>query len=261
MKNRRRIVSIMLSVMILLTACGAYADDDDTIRAGILVWKYSDTYGSAVRKAMKKYAKKIGDANGVTIKLEMQDGNDDQATQNNQADVMFASGKDIVVINLCDASAGGYIVDLAMKSESPVLFYNLEPTDSSIIRKTNSIFIGTKPEEAGIKQAEILDELYRKNPSAIDKNGDGQIDYLMFMGPANNLEAIARTKYSVETAEELGYKMHPLVQSQICDWDAARAQEAMQAQIAAIGADKINGGIGTIQGVVIGSIIEFRRFC
>ncbi len=33
--------------------------------------------------------------------------------------------------------------------------------------------------------------------------------------------------------------MNPLVSNQVCNWDTATAQEAMQAQIAALGEDKI----------------------
>ena len=74
------------------TATEAAADGKTELNIGVLVWKYSDTYGSSVRVAMDKYAKEIGAEKGLTINLEMQDGNDDQATQNNQADVMFAAG-------------------------------------------------------------------------------------------------------------------------------------------------------------------------
>ncbi len=240
MKTRIFICSIISAILFSLCSCSTYGygKDDDTIRIGVLVWKYSDTYGSAVRRAMKKYVAEF-EKKGIKIKLEMQDGNDDQATQNNQADVMFASGKDVVIINICDVGAGSYIKDLAMASDVPIIFYNLEPEDSSVITDTSSLYIGTKAEEAGIKQGEIFDELYKENPSSIDKNGDGVIDYLMFMGPANNVEAIARTKYSIDTATELGYSMNPLSNDQICNWDTATAQEAMQAQIAALGAENI----------------------
>lgn len=199
---------------------------------GVLVWKYSDTYGSSVRTAIDKYA---GDAG---LKMEMQDGNDDQATQNNQADVMFAADKDLIVINLCDTSAGQYLVDLAKQNEVPILFYNKEPNDSEMIKGANSIFIGTKPEEAGIMQGEILADLVAANPK-IDKNGDGKFQYLMFEGEVNNAEAIARTKYSVDTAVEKGLDMVNLSEIQVANWDTAKANEMMTAQIAAIGAENI----------------------
>lgn len=216
----------------------AAAAGKDEVNIGVLVWKYSDTYGSSVRVAMEKYAEEIGAKLGVKVNLEMQDGNDDQATQNNQADVMFASGKDLIIINLCDTSAGQYLADLGNQYGVPFFFYNKEPNDSSLVTDNNSIFIGTKPEEAGIMQGEILAELLEKNPE-IDKNGDGKINYIEFMGEPNNAEAIARTEYSAKRAIELGVDLNEMVETQVCMWDTAKAQDAMTALIPSLGVENM----------------------
>ena len=86
-------------------------------------------------------------------------------------------------------------------------------------------------------QGEILADLYAADPS-IDKSGDGVLQYIMFMGEANNPEAIARTRYSVETAEAKGLKMEQLGQTLVCNWDQAQANDAMVATWASFG-DKI----------------------
>ena len=210
------------------TATEAAADGKTELNIGVLVWKYSDTYGSSVRVAMDKYAKEIGAEKGLTINLEMQDGNDDQATQNNQADVMFAAGKDHIIINLCDTSAGQYLVDLAKQYNVPISFYNKEPVDSSIVTGSNSIFVGTKPEEAGIMQGEILADLYAANPERVDKNGDGKVMTLEFEGEINNPEAIARTEYSLSTAIERGVPCEMMTENQVANWDTAKEQEMMK---------------------------------
>ena len=202
------------------TATEAAADGKTELNIGVLVWKYSDTYGSSVRVAMDKYAKEIGAEKGLTINLEMQDGNDDQATQNNQADVMFAAGKDHIIINLCDTSAGQYLVDLAKQYNVPISFYN-------------------KPEEAGIMQGEILADLYAANPERVDKNGDGKVATLEFEGEINNPEAIARTEYSLSTAIEKGVPCEMMTENQVANWDTAKAQEMMTAQIASLGVENI----------------------
>ena len=221
------------------TATEAAADGKTELNIGVLVWKYSDTYGSSVRVAMDKYAKEIGAEKGLTINLEMQDGNDDQATQNNQADVMFAAGKDHIIINLCDTSAGQYLVDLAKQYNVPISFYNKEPVDSTIVTGSNSIFVGTKPEEAGIMQGEILADLYAADPSRVDKNGDGKVATLEFEGEINNPEAIARTEYSLSTAIEKGVPCEMMTENQVANWDTAKAQEMMTAQIASLGVENI----------------------
>lgn len=221
------------------TVAEAAAEGKSEVNIGVLVWKYSDTYGSSVRVAMEKYAEELGNEYGVKVNLEMQDGNDDQATQNNQADVMFASGKDLIIINLCDTSAGQYLVDLAKQNNVPFFMYNKEPNDSALITDNGSIFIGTKPEEAGIMQGEILADLYKADPDKVDKNGDGKVAFLEFEGEVNNAEAIARTEYSESTAVEQGVPLERLAENQVANWDTGKAQEMMVAQIAALGVENI----------------------
>ena len=202
------------------------------LNIGVLVWKYDDAYGSTVRSAMEKYATEIGGEMGIKINLDMQDANDSMATQLEQATVMFAQKPDFVIINLAEVASGQQLVDLAHENDVPFLFYNKEPVDSAILE--GSIFVGTTPREAGDMQGEILAELVAADP-AIDLNGDGKLQYLMFMGEANNPEAIARTKYSVDTAVANGVVLEQLGETLVCDWDQAKAQEAMTAAFASYG--------------------------
>jgi methyl-galactoside transport system substrate-binding protein len=210
------------------------------LRFGVLVWKFDDAYGSTVRAAMEKYAKELGDELGYNITLEMQDANDSMATQLEQATIMFASKPDLVIINLAEVASGMSLVELAQEHDVPFLVYNKEPsaeTVQDVIVKPGSIFIGTTPREAGDMQGEILADLYKADPS-IDKSGDGVLQYVMFMGEPNNPEAIARTKYSVDTAIANGVKLEQLGETMVCNWDQAQAQDAMTASFASNG-DKI----------------------
>jgi methyl-galactoside transport system substrate-binding protein len=207
------------------------------LKIGVLVWKFDDAYGSTVRQAMLKYAQQIGQERGIKINLELQDANDTMATQIDQATIMFASKPDFVIINLAEVASGMSLVNLALENKVPFLFYNKEPTPETIqstVIDTKSIFIGTSPREAGDMQGEILADLYKQDKS-IDKNGDGVLSYVMFMGEPNNPEAIARSRYSVETAEKNGLKLKQLGQTLVCNWDQAQAQEAMTATFAQYG--------------------------
>ncbi|HKM44856.1 MAG TPA: galactose ABC transporter substrate-binding protein, partial [Dysgonamonadaceae bacterium] len=211
--------------------------EKEKIRVGVLVWKYDDTYGSTVRQAIEKYAKELGDAAGVEIELDMQDGKDDQATQNDQATVMLANEPDVMVVNLVDVAAGQSIIDMIKPYEIPTIFYNKEPTDSAVITEYShkSIFIGTDIAQAGVMQGDLLSKIWEENPQ-YDRNGDGVCQYLMFQGEPNNPEAIARTEYSVKQAEEQGMTMD-LVNGEIivANWDTASAQDQMNATWANLG--------------------------
>lgn len=201
----------------------------DTLNIGVLVWKFDDTYGSSVRSAMTKYAEELGAQMGVKVNLDMQNGNDDQAIQNDQAVVLLEKDLDCLVINLCDTSAGQSIVDQAVAKGIPIVFYNKEPNDPALVTNAKSIFIGTRAEEAGKMQGEILKSLWDASP-AYDRNSDGKVQYLQFKGDPNNIEAIARTEYSVKQAEASGLVMDQVNgEDLVANWDTVKAQDAMTA--------------------------------
>ncbi len=207
------------------------------LNIGVLVWKYDDTYGSTVRAAMEKYAVELGAELGYDISLNMQDANDDFPTQLNQATIMFAEKPDFVIINLAEVQNGMPLVELAKENDVPFLFYNKEPSEDTVqqvIVDSGSIFVGTTPREAGDMQGEILADLFAADPS-IDTNGDGVLQYLMFMGEPQNPEAIARSQYSVETAIANGVQLEQLGETMVCNWDQQQAMDAMTSAWARFG--------------------------
>ena len=90
----------------LLLACGmamsmvpVQAEEaKDEINLGVLIYKFDDTYISTVRAAIEKYAEEAD----VTINLDMQDAQGDQAKQNDQMDILVEKDLDAVLINCVD---------------------------------------------------------------------------------------------------------------------------------------------------------------
>jgi len=238
MKKLAAIFLVMALALSMVAVASAADKTELDIRA--LIWKYDDTYGSTVRAGMEKYAKEFAEELGLTINLTMYDAADDMAKQVEQATALVGDKPDFVIINIAEVASGQQLVDMFTEAGIPFLFYNKEPTEETrqgVLIDSGTIFIGTTPREAGDMQGEILADLYAADPS-IDKNGDGVLQYIMFMGEANNPEAIARTRYSVETAEANGLTLEQLGQTLVCDWDQARANDAMVATWASFG-DKI----------------------
>lgn len=257
----KKLVALLLALVMVFGLSAAFAEElPEELNIGVLVWKFDDTYGSTVRAAMLKYAEEIGSEMGIKINLELQDANDDMAKQIEEATVMFASNPDAVIVNLAEVASGMSIVEIAQANDVPFLFYNKEPsveTVESVVVETGSIFIGTTPREAGDMQGEILADLYAADPS-IDKNGDGVLQYVMFMGEPNNPEAIARTQYSVETAEAKGLKLEQLGETLVCNWDQAQAQDAMTATFANFG-DQIEVVFGNNDMMCLGAVAALNQ--
>ncbi|MEA4897678.1 galactose ABC transporter substrate-binding protein [Bacillota bacterium Meth-B3] len=258
MKKFLAILFVLIMALSVFSVASAEEKKELDIRG--LIWKYDDTYGSTVRAAMEKYAKEIGDELGLTVKLTMYDAADDMAKQVEQATALVGEKPDFVIINLAEVASGQQLVDMFKGAGIPFLFYNKEPsaeTVQSVVVDSGSIFIGTTPREAGDMQGEILADMYKADPS-IDKNGDGVLQYIMFMGEPNNPEAIARSQYSVETAIANGLKMEQLGQTLVCNWDQTQALDAMTSTWASFG-DKIEVVFANNDMMAMGAVAALQQ--
>ena len=231
----KKLFAMLLVLAMALGCTAAFAEQTEyDIRA--LIWKYDDTYGSSVRQAMMAAAEEIGKELGITINLTMYDAADDMAKQVEQATILVTDKPDFVIINLAEVASGQQLVDMFTDAGIPFLFYNKEPsaeTVQSVVVDSGSIFIGTTPREAGDMQGEILADMWAEDTS-IDRNGDGMLQFVEFMGEPNNPEAIARTQYSEETAIALGVPLDPVLEDPIvANWDSTQANDRMTATWAA----------------------------
>ena len=223
----RRLLAVLLAALMAMSMISMAAAQDKTeLDMRALIWKYDDTYGSTVRAAMDKWAAIYSEELGIQINLTMYDAADDMAKQIEHATLICGEKPDFVIINLAEVANGKILVDMFQEAGIPFLFYNKQPAEETVqevLVDTGTIFIGTLARQAGDMQGEILADLVAADPS-IDKNGDGKLQYVMLKGEANNDEAIARTRYSVETAEANGLVMEQLGDTLVCNWDQAQAQ-------------------------------------
>ena len=226
----KKLLALVLALALCLGCAAALAEGKSEYNVDVLVWKFDDTYGSTVRQGMMKWAEIVGEELGVTINLKMYDAGDDMAKQVEQADLAVSDAPDFVIINLAEPAGGQTLVDKFTAAGIPFLFYNIPPSEETyddVVKTPGSFFVGTLPREAGDMQGEILADLWEADPAAIDRNGDGTIQFVEFKGVANNPEAIARTQYSEETARELGVPMEMVTDIIVADWDTTKANDAM----------------------------------
>ena len=228
----KKLLVLALALILALGCVSALAEEElpESLDIRVLVWKYDDTYGSTVRAAMEKWAEYYSEEMGIDIQLTMYDAADDIGKQIEQATMVCSQGCDFVIINLAEVSNGAALTTMFQEAGIPFLFYN----EQEVLVDTGTIFIGTLARQAGDMQGQILYDLYTADNS-IDRNGDGKLQYVMLMGEPQNDEAIARSQYSVETAEALGLEMEQIGETLVCNWDQAQAQDAINALWAAEG--------------------------
>ncbi len=220
--------SAALLTMSTLVACGNSDSEEGSDssgsgeKIGVAFYKYDDTYISSVRQALEDASK--GEKN---VELLLNDSKGDQATQNDQIDVLIQKGVKVLLVNVVDTGAAQTVIDKASAADIPVIFFNREPDADVLAGYDKARFVGTRPEEAGVIQGEMVAELWKAD-KALDKNGDGVLSYVMLMGDADNPEAIARTKFSVSTIKDAGIEVKEIGQ-QVANWDADKANTAVSA--------------------------------
>lgn len=199
-------VCILISVPIFVTSCSGGGQAD----VHVFYYTYSDPYISNVRSELDKMLDEAG------ISYQDYDGNGNQTTQTEQIQTAITSGAKAIIVNIVNTGsddAAASIVKLAKNADIPVIFFNREVSDNVVNSYDKCAFVGTDAKEAGVLQGEMIGEYVAKNFEKLDINGDGEISYILFKGEEGNNEAIYRTKYSVDDANEILARegLNPLV--------------------------------------------------
>lgn len=263
MKKVKKILTMaMATVMVTasLVGCGGNSgaskggdtSKGDKIKVGVCLYKFDDTYISTVRQSLEK----LQSENSDKVEFTFYDGKGDQATQNDSIDTLLQKDVDLLLVNLVDTGAAPTVIDKIKAAEKPVVLFNREPSADAIKAYDKAIFVGTNAKEAGVMQGEIVSKVWEKDKAAIDKNGDGILQYVMLKGEPDNPEAVARTQYSVSTLNDKGVKTEELA-LQVCNWDQALAQNATEAWFSKFG-DKIEAVIANNDGMAQGAIAALQ---
>ncbi len=222
---KKKILAVLMTVALaatMLAGCGdtgnndskagedaskvvdAAADKADLSSANVAVFYYtfSDTYIASVRTALDKKLDELG------VTYQDYDSNSNQTTQNEQIDTAIQTGATLLIVNIVTSGsvdASQAIVDKASAAGVPVIFFNraVEGNDDEgkvLGSYDKCAFVGTDAPEAGHMQGAMIGQYLLDNYDAVDLNGDGVIQYAMFMGQLGNVEAIYRTQYGVEDA-------------------------------------------------------------
>ncbi len=263
MKKVKKLLAMAVATIMVtasLVGCGSKATNggsgdastEGKVKVGVCLYKFDDTYISTVRQNLEK----IQEENSDKVEFIFYDGKGDQATQNDSIDTLIQKDVDLLLVNLVDTGAAPTVIDKIKAAEKPVVLFNREPSAESIKAYDKAIFVGTNAQEAGVMQGKILTDLWNKDSKAVDKNGDGVLQYVMLKGEPDNPEAVARTEYSVSTLNDNGIKTEELA-LQVCNWQQDLAQNATEAWLSRFG-DEIEAVISNNDGMAQGAIAALQ---
>lgn len=203
-------------------------------KVGVCIYQFSDNFMTLFRTEMENYLVELGfNADNITI----QDGANDQATQSNQIDAFIADGVDVLIINPVNSSSAATITDKVVAAGIPLVYINREPDASEEERweaeEWDVTYVGCDARQSGTMQGELIADL---GLEAIDKNGNGKVDYIMIEGDPENVDAKYRTEFSVAALEDAGFEVNCL-DDQVGNWDQATAQQLVANSLSQYGDD------------------------
>ncbi len=204
-------------------------------KVGISIYKFDDNFMTLYRTELERYlTEELGfKKENITI----QDGKGDQAEQTNQIQNFIASGVDVMILNLVQASSAPQVTDMCKDAGIPVVYINREPDTAEEERWASdgisATYVGADARQSGTYQGEEIVETANKG----DINGDGKVSYIMVQGDPENVDAQYRTEFSVKALTDAGLEVEELL-LQRGDWDQAKGQQIVQDALTQFG-DKI----------------------
>lgn len=258
----KKLLVLMLALVMVLSVVGCGAKDsgeeatdasgeekvEEMPKIGVTIYKYDDNFMSFVRRAITKSSE--GKA-----EVLMNDSQNNQATQNDQVDMMIAKGVKSLAINLVDPQAAPAIIKKAKEAELPVVFFNKEPTLEALESYEKTWYVGTASKEAGIIQGEMIAKMWKDHPEW-DKNEDGVLSYVLLKGEPGHPDAEARTKFAVKTIKDAGIEVEEL-ELQTGMWDSVKAKELTDAWLSKHG-DAIEFVIANNDGMALGALQSLK---
>lgn len=225
----------------------APASAQDVGTLGVAFRRFDDTHLTNIRNAIEERAAK----DGVTV--DCVDCQSSQTTINDKVDMFLTKQYKAIGVTIQESSSGSTIIKKAKDAGNvPLVFFTNELFPEDQASYENCYFVGAIASDSGTMQGSIIADYWEANKSTMDRNGDGILQYAMITGDLGTVDALHRTKYSIEELKNRGIQVEEVAQDTAM-WDRVKGQEKMQAFLAAHG-DKIEAVFANNDDMALGAI-------
>ena len=247
---KKKLLSVLMAAVMVagvggVGAAQVKADDEKILGAGI--YSASDNFNSYIGKA-------ITNACDGIFKTNIEDGQNDQSTQNNQVDTMLAKGASAVAVSVCDVTAAPTLIQKCKDAGNvPIIFFNKEITDYDVINSYENAYqvTSTAGDYGASIQAQMVIDYWKEHPE-MDKNGDGKLQLVYLMGDPGHTASQPRCDYLKSTIEDAGIEIDLLAEDTGM-WVTATAKEKMDAWVSKYG-DEIECCVAGNDAMALGAL-------
>lgn len=249
------IIALLLSVLLVFGIAGCaftHQKETSTLRIGVALYSMDDTFISSVMQNLERLAQKAEAEQGRKINLSFADGTSNQTTQMEQVDRFLSKGCDILCVNIVDRTVAAVLIDKVESAGIPLIFFNRQPVAEDIDYRNQVYYVGSNAQESGMMQGQLVVEAWRKDPSRLDRNRDGILQYVMLEGEPGHQDSLLRTEYSVKALTNAGIVVEKLA-GDAANWNRGQAAARMQQWIAEFG-DRIEVVFSNNDDMALGAI-------
>lgn len=247
---KKKLLSVLMAAVMVagvggVGAAQVKADDEKILGTGI--YSASDNFNSYIGKA-------ITNACDGIFKTNIEDGQNDQSTQNNQVDTMLAKGASAVAVSVCDVTAAPTLIQKCKDAGNvPIIFFNKEITDYDVINSYENAYqvTSTGGDYGASIQAQMVIDYWKEHPE-MDKNGDGKLQLVYLMGDPGHTASQPRCDYLKSTIEDAGIEIDLLAEDTGM-WVTATAKEKMDAWVSKYG-DEIECCVAGNDAMALGAL-------
>ncbi|MBR4719410.1 MAG: galactose ABC transporter substrate-binding protein [Lachnospiraceae bacterium] len=223
-------VAILVCPALLLTGCKTYNNTQaKQIKIAVLTYDEYDTFVDGMTKYMTKWCRQKEKEDGIRITIDVVGAKKSQLAQNDQAQKFITGNYDVLCVNLVDRTDATMIIDMAISSDTPIIFFNREPVEKDLSRWDKIYYVGALARQSGELQAKIIIDALSdpEKLSLIDANGNGTIQYVMLEGEAGHQDTMVRTSVCIDELINAGFSLEKLG-DEYANWDRDQARAKMR---------------------------------
>ncbi len=214
----------------LLSGCAPEEGSETKgIKIAVLTYDEYDTFIDGMTKYMTKWCRQKEKEDGIRITLDIVGAKKSQLTQNDQAQKFITGNYDVLCVNLVDRTDATVIIDKAMASDTPVIFFNRQPVEEDLSRWDKLYYVGAPSRQSAELQAKIIIDALSdpEKFSEIDVNKNGTIQYVILEGEAGHQDSLVRTSVCTNELVNAGFSLEKLG-DEYANWDRDQARTKMR---------------------------------
>lgn len=220
-------VALLAVAAVLFAGQNKKEEKKTSLKIGISIYREDDTFISNMMSSLERYAKDLEREKKIKISVDISNANENQNTQNDQVERYISLGYDVLCINMVDRAEASTIIDKAMAADIPVIFFNREPVEEDMERWEKLYYIGSDAKEQAVLEGQIILEAMARDRTAIDRNGDGVLQYAMLEGEIRHQDSMVRTEWSVQSVKDGGVPLEK-VTGGIANWERSQASALVE---------------------------------